>query len=252
MIALASAGLVVFIWKFTGINTQLTAETDNSTIVAEITPEEVKTMIDKNENFFLVDVRDATEYSKNGHIEGALNIPLSELEAKQIVLPKDKLIIVMCDGNNCRRSSYGVAALYKLGFRNLKNFKSGTAGWKEAGYDLVNGAPPVLPTIISEISCEELKNKMNSENNLFIIDIRSKEEYNAGHITNAQRFDYTSIKQSFRDGKIPSDKELIIYDSTNLRARVATEELMTVNASNIKMLTGGMDEWIAKGFQIEE
>lgn len=252
IIALASAGLVIFVWKFTGINTQLTADTNNSTLVEEITPKEVRALIDNNEDFYLLDVRDSGEYSRNGHIQGALNIPLKEIETKYIVLPKDKLIVVMCDGNNCRRSSYGIAALYKLGFRNLKNFKSGTAGWKEAGYDLVNGAPPMLPIIISEINCETLKDKMNSENNLFLIDIRSKQEYEAGHIATAQRFEYTNIKQSFRDGKIPPDKELIIYDSTNLRARVAAEELMEINANNIKVLTGGMDEWIARGFQVEE
>ncbi|PYS97985.1 MAG: hypothetical protein DMF63_18200 [Acidobacteria bacterium] len=46
-------------------------------------------------NVVFVDVRDAMAY-KQEHIKGALHIPISEAEANQDKLPKNKKIIVYC------------------------------------------------------------------------------------------------------------------------------------------------------------
>jgi len=58
-----------------------------------ITPTEFKTMDEKN--FILLDVRTEEEF-ENGHIEGAVNIPVDSLRSRLDELDKEKLIIVYC------------------------------------------------------------------------------------------------------------------------------------------------------------
>jgi 3-mercaptopyruvate sulfurtransferase SseA len=48
-----------------------------------------------NQTALIVDVRDAGSYAA-GHIPGAVNIPLDEIETRMNELPKDKWIITYC------------------------------------------------------------------------------------------------------------------------------------------------------------
>ncbi len=80
----------------------------------------------------VVDLRSAEDYAK-GHILGARNLPLADLErrAGELEKHKSKPLIVHCaDGN---RAGGGVAALRKLGFGSVSNLSGGYAAWQQAG-----------------------------------------------------------------------------------------------------------------------
>ncbi len=69
----------------------------------------------------VIDVREPFEY-KQGHVSGALNIPLSELSAghpKLNHLDKSRPIITYCNSGN--RSGMAVEILRKQGFSNTVN-----------------------------------------------------------------------------------------------------------------------------------
>ena len=53
-----------------------------------ITVEELKKRLDKNENIFLIDVREPDEFS-SAHIEGAVNIPVHDVPGAVDILPED-------------------------------------------------------------------------------------------------------------------------------------------------------------------
>jgi rhodanese-related sulfurtransferase len=80
------------------------------------------------ETFTLVDVRDAEEF-REGHIPGAVNIPVAEFAAKSEVLDKDRKIIVYC--NSGGRSYNAYRKLMKLGYEDIN--QAIFADWKEAG-----------------------------------------------------------------------------------------------------------------------
>lgn len=63
-------------------------------IVRRVTPAELKGMLDRGEAV-VVDVRTKEDYA-NGHIKGALSIPLGEAGARAGELPKDKLVVFYC------------------------------------------------------------------------------------------------------------------------------------------------------------
>ena len=71
---------------------------------------------------FLLDVREEYEY-QNGHIKGAVNLPLREILEKKDTLPKDKDIYVYCRSGH--RSADAVNFLKSLGFEKVHNIEGG-------------------------------------------------------------------------------------------------------------------------------
>jgi len=78
----------------------------------------------------LVDVRSASEFS-NGHIPGAINIPLHDLASRSDELPTDKPIVVVCASGN--RSRIGSKTLVNIGHTNISNLQGGTSAWMQKG-----------------------------------------------------------------------------------------------------------------------
>ncbi len=80
----------------------------------------------------VIDLRGTEDYAK-GHILGARNIPLADLERRAGELDKHKtkpLILYCADGN---RAGGGVATLRGKGFDSVHNLTGGYAAWREAG-----------------------------------------------------------------------------------------------------------------------
>jgi rhodanese-related sulfurtransferase/DNA-binding transcriptional ArsR family regulator len=86
----------------------------------------------------LIDVRPEDEYGL-GHLPGALNIPLRQLEARLSELPRDYQIVAYCRGPWCVLSFEAVAALRAHGF-NVRRFEDGFPEWKAAGLPVESAA----------------------------------------------------------------------------------------------------------------
>lgn len=101
---------------------------------AKISPQELKGLIDSQKNTFtIVDVRDKEEYAE-GHIPGAVNIPLASFASRSGELDKKKTIIVYCNAGN--RSYKAYRKLMKLAYK--KYYQALFADWKAGGYRVVN------------------------------------------------------------------------------------------------------------------
>ncbi len=93
----------------------------------QVTMDEAIAMMDKAENYIIVDVRTAEEYA-SGHIPGAINIPNETIKIKDVDELKDKeqLILVYCRSGN--RSKQASEKLVKLGYTNIVEF-GGIKDW---------------------------------------------------------------------------------------------------------------------------
>lgn len=80
------------------------------------------------ETFSLVDVRDPEEFAE-GHIKGAINIPVAGFATQAAILDKKKKIIVYC--NSGGRSYNAYRKLMKLSYTDI--YQAIFADWKEAG-----------------------------------------------------------------------------------------------------------------------
>jgi len=82
----------------------------------------------------LLDVRQEDEYAL-GHLPGALNIPLADLESRLADLPKDQEIVAYCRGAYCVLSFEAVAFLRAKGYR-VRRLEDGFPEWKAAGHNI--------------------------------------------------------------------------------------------------------------------
>ena len=86
----------------------------------------------------VLDVRPADEFAM-GHLPGAINIPLVELEARLAELDPGRGIVAYCRGAYCVLSFEAVAALRVRGF-NVRRLEEGLPEWKAAGFPVQGGA----------------------------------------------------------------------------------------------------------------
>lgn len=78
-----------------------------------------------------IDARDAYDFGV-GHIKGAVNLPLHEFGRNHPLLgflPKDKILVVYCDGVECNSSAELAKMLYGSGYSDVKVFFGGWNEW---------------------------------------------------------------------------------------------------------------------------
>ena len=87
----------------------------------QITAEEAKKIMDSNEEHIILDTREQDEFNE-GHIQGAILIPYTEIEnkAEEMLPDKDAQILVYCRSG--RRSKIASESLAKLGYTDVKEF----------------------------------------------------------------------------------------------------------------------------------
>ncbi|GGN04308.1 hypothetical protein GCM10007092_18510 [Thermus composti] len=82
----------------------------------------------------VVDVRMPEEFAQ-GHVPGAVNLPLEEVARWAESLPKDKPVYLYCRSGN--RSQKAAEYLKGKGYTNLYNVEGGVLAIARAGYPLV-------------------------------------------------------------------------------------------------------------------
>jgi len=100
----------------------------------DVTVEQAKVLIESKPSLILLDVRTQEEYD-SGHIEGAILIPIIELEDRLDELSKNKEMLVYCRTGN--RSSTAVNVLRANGYTKIFHMKNGITAWTQAGYPTV-------------------------------------------------------------------------------------------------------------------
>jgi ArsR family transcriptional regulator len=84
----------------------------------------------------VLDVRPEDEF-RQGHLPGALNIPLAQLERRLAELSVDREIVAYCRGPWCVLSFEAVAALRQRGYQ-ARRLEDGFPEWKVAGLPTVH------------------------------------------------------------------------------------------------------------------
>jgi rhodanese-related sulfurtransferase len=97
---------------------------------AGLTPSEVVQLMNR-EKAVVVDVCGADEFA-TGHVVGAKNLPLGELEAKLPGTVKNKATPVVLVCASGARSKRAVAIAKKLGYENSRSLNGGMGAWRSA------------------------------------------------------------------------------------------------------------------------
>jgi len=231
----------------------LTIENGTASGITLISVEEVFDVIENNEDYFILDVRTQEEYDE-GHIEGAMNIPVDKLENRLDELPEDKPIIVYCRSGI--RSNNASNILIENGFTRVYDMDGGILEWIDKGYPVVlygeTTAEGENSSEVISISVDDSYEHYGDEDYIFL-DVRSLSEYESGHIEGALHIPVSELED--RLDELTKDKHIIAYCNGSGCERSGRAAIILVNNgfSHVYDMAGlGVIEWEQKGYPIEK
>jgi phage shock protein E len=83
---------------------------------------------------------------------------------------------------------------------------------------------------------------------LFVLDVRTPQEYAEGHVPGAVNVPYDQLASRLAD--IPKDKDVVLYCKSGRRAGIAAETLTANGYTRLSHLEGDMPAWIEKGHPV--
>ena len=99
---------------------------------------------------------------------------------------------------------------------------------------------------IATITAPELKQRLDAGEKLYLLDVRSDEEYrHDGHIAGAHLLPLPML--AMRQNELPQDTPIICICRSGNRSGLAADQLARQGFSQILNLTGGMMAWERAG-----
>ena len=204
---------------------------------SQISPTEFKQMIKATEAL-VIDLRRPEAFG-GVHIPQSFNIGAGQNLSMWAawVVPYDRPIFLVGDESTdleaARRS------LVRVGFDDVRgSLKGGIRAWIEDGLEQSH---------LRQISVCELAQKLDhieDAEQLFVLDVRSPDEWKSGHIKHAVHIPGGSLPK--RLAEIPRDKPVHVICGSGYRSSIATSILLRAGHTNILNVAGGMGAWNAQ------
>ena len=96
--------------------------------------------------------------------------------------------------------------------------------------------------IYVNITAEEAKQIMDTEEGYIILDVRTQEEYDQGHIPGAIVISHEEIAEKAEEVLTDKDQLILVYCRSGRRSKIAAEALVELGYTNIKEF-GGIIDW---------
>ena len=96
--------------------------------------------------------------------------------------------------------------------------------------------------VFLNITAEEAKKFMDSEEGCIILDVRTREEYDQGHIPGAILIPNTEIEAKAADLLPDKDQLILVYCRSGRRSKLAAQSLADLGYTNIREF-GGILDW---------
>jgi rhodanese-related sulfurtransferase len=243
--------------------------------VPEIEARELAERMRRGEKFLILDSRTPEEF-RRFCIPGGRSVPGGELALRITDLARDltpdTTIIVNCAGRT--RSIIGTRVLQRMGVSNVYGLKNGTAGWLLAGETLESGADRVqLPAPSSQAvaAAEAYAAKLAAEDGvrsldvagldgvmarrqaetIYLVDVRTREEYAAGHIPGFRWFPGGQAVQRADDVAVVKNAAFVFACDGKARATVIASWYRQMGFREVYALDGGTRAWTAGGRSLE-
>ena len=251
---------------FSGINVPSKAFgefVEHNCSTPHISANELKAKIDAGEKLVILDSRPMSEFNKM-NIPGAYCCPGAELvyRVTDASIDSKTLVVVNCAGRT--RSIIGCQSLINAGIPNpVVALKDGTMGWHLAGFDLEKGQSRYAPKVsetglkrskemsrdvikrygVNLINFSELRSFQNQseERSLFLLDVRSPEEFESGHLAGSKSAPGGQLVQATDEYVGVRNARLVLIDDTSVRAIMTASWLIQMGWEEVYVLEGGLE-----------
>ncbi|WP_207670447.1 rhodanese-like domain-containing protein [Clostridium sartagoforme] len=94
---------------------------------------------------------------------------------------------------------------------------------------------------VSRITSEEAKEEMNN-NDVIILDVRTEEEYNSGHIENSVLIPIDDLEYKAEEVLTNKEQKILVYCRSGNRSKKAADLLVEMGYTNVYNF-GGIKDW---------
>ena len=220
--------------------------------------EEVGALIAEGANIQILDVRRFDEYA-NMNIPGSMSVPGAELvlRAGRAAPDPETTIIVNCAGRT--RSIIGTQSLINAGVTNkVRALRNGTIGWTLAKQSLDHGSSKrgeigaieggeanardvAYRAGVRHIGADELAAlRAQTDRTLYRFDVRSEEEYTAGHLAGFRHYAGGQLVQEIDMAAPVRGALIVLTDDRRVRADMTASWLAQMGWE-VYVLQGGYD-----------
>jgi rhodanese-related sulfurtransferase len=242
--------------------------------VPTIDADELHGRLRRGEEVLILDTRTPEEY-RRFCIPGGRSVPGGELALRVTDLVRERpgaTVVVNCAGRT--RSIIGARVLQRMGLPNVVSLRNGTSGWVLAGLELERGASRVeLPEPAPEgraaarafaervaaedgvrlLTIDQLlavieKDKIES---VYLVDVRTEQEYAAGHIPGFWWFPGGQAVQRADDVVAVRNGTVVFCCDDLTRAAITASWYRQMGFPNVCAVNGGTAAWAAAGSPLE-
>jgi rhodanese-related sulfurtransferase len=236
----------------------------------ELRADQIAERMRGGERFVFLDARTPEEHHAVT-VPGSRCVPGAELPLRIGELASDPgaTVVVHCAGRT--RSIIGASVLHRMGATNVFEMTNGTAGWRMAGLELEYGSDRVslpAPTaenlaraesfadrIVAEdgvryLSVEELDRRMSEGEPAYLIDVRTVEEYEAGHIPGFWWIPGGQAVQRSDDAVAVRDADIVFACDGRVRSAVTAAWYRRMGFPNVYAVRGGTTAWAGAGNEL--
>lgn len=217
------------------------------------------------EGSVVVDVRQPEEFEE-GHIPGAVSIPLRELADNLNHIPTDVPVAVHCQAG--WRAGIATAALGLMGYDNVEAWNNDFPAWEEAGYEVEAGEPeepedfgePELaePEMVDEVGAwlaglpegwlaigdpAEVADALDA--GAQVVDNRGEDDFEESHVEDALNIPIREL--GARHDELPTDVDLIFHCGSGWRCAMAMPMLGVLGYDNVSGFPGMFDDLADEG-----
>lgn len=94
---------------------------------------------------------------------------------------------------------------------------------------------------VSKITSEEAKEEMNNSN-VIILDVRTEDEYNSGHIENSVLIPVDDLENKAEELLVNKEQKILVYCRSGNRSKKAADLLVEMGYTNVYDF-GGIKDW---------
>jgi rhodanese-related sulfurtransferase len=188
----------------------------------------------------VVDIGDRSRFDRH-RIEGATQQPLAALAERP---PGGATSLVLYDsGFGAVYSDAAQAPLRQLGDRAVV-IRGGLAAWERSGLPVRGSADDVAGAACDLVTVAELRRALDQLDDFTVVDLRSKQDYEAGHIQRAVSAMPHELDQLYK--RLSKGKWAIFYDQGGSGAELMANEAAKKGVRHCGYLVGGYDAWAGK------
>jgi len=104
-----------------------------------------------------------------------------------------------------------------------------------------------VPTItVADANASIRKN--SGDTNFVLLDVRTADEFNSGHIAGAINIDYYAADFKANIAKLDKNKQYLVYCRTGIRGAASVQIMLDLGFTKTQNMAGGITEWIQEGF----